>query len=67
MSNKIPNRVVVYPKDVQNITGLKESTCRKIISELKKKLGKSKNEFITIDEFCESKGIDKNIVLTFLI
>ena len=66
MSDKPLKRVVIYPKDIQFITGLKESACRKIISDLKKKLGKRKDEFITIDEFCNHKGIPKEIVVTYL-
>jgi hypothetical protein len=66
MSDLTIKRVVIYPKDIQMITGLKESACRKIISILKKKLGKRKDEFITVDEFCLNKGISKDIVMPFL-
>lgn len=66
MSDKLLKRVVIYPKDIQLITGLKESACRKIISDLKKKLGKQKHQFITIDEFCHHKGISKEIVYSYL-
>jgi hypothetical protein len=66
MSDITLKRAVIYPKDIQMITGLKESACRKIISDLKKKLGKRKDEFITVDEFCHHKGISKEVVTPFL-
>lgn len=30
------------------------------------KLGKSKEEYVTIDEFCAHKGLDKNSVIRFI-
>jgi hypothetical protein len=48
MPQLVPNRIVIYPKDVQNITGKKERSARKLISDIRQELGKSKQEFITI-------------------
>jgi hypothetical protein len=39
---KIPLRVVIYPKDVENITGLGDRASRKLIQKIKTGLGKSK-------------------------
>jgi hypothetical protein len=66
MPNTELKRVVIYPKDIQFITGQSESTCRKIIRDIKLKLGKSKEEYVTIDEFCAHKGIDKNSILHYI-
>ena len=66
MSDVQLKRVVIYPKDIQFITGQSESTCRKIIRDIKMKLGKSKEEYVTIDEFCAHKGLDKNSGIRFI-
>ena len=67
MTQLVPNRIVIYPKDVQNITGKKERTARKLISDIRQSLGKAKNEFVTIDDFCSYTGLKKEQVLDFLV
>jgi archaellum biogenesis ATPase FlaH len=67
MPQLVPNRIVIYPKDVQNITGKRERTARKLLSDIRKKLGKLKSEFITIDEFCSHTGLNKEQVQEFLL
>ena len=67
MTQLVPNRIVIYPKDVQNITGKKERTARKLISDIRQSLGKSKNEFVTIDDFCLFTGLKKEQVVDFLV
>lgn len=64
--NRIPTRVVLYPKDVENITGRRASTARRLIRKIREALGKSKNEFITIQEFALFTGIDEELVKDFL-
>jgi len=67
MSTLVPNRIVIYPKDVQNITGKKERTARKLISDIRESLGKRKNDFVTVDEFCAFTGLKLEQVNKFLI
>ena len=67
MTQLVPNRIVIYPKDVQNITGKKERTARKLISDIRQSLGKSKNEFVTIDDFCSYTGLKNEQVVDFLV
>jgi len=55
-------RIVIYAKDVENITGRKERTALKILQEIREKLGKQKWEFVTIREFCEHVGIKEEDV-----
>jgi len=55
-------RIVIYAKDVENITGRKERTARKILQEIRGKLGKQKWEFISIHEFCEYTGLREDDV-----
>jgi len=62
MSKELSNRIIIYPKDVEQLTGRSARTSRQIIYNLKKKLGKSKNSFITIDEFANHFGIDPKTI-----
>ena len=67
MQQTIPNRIVIYAKDVMNITGRKERAARKLLAQIRKKYKKQKGEFISIDEFCEYTGLDETRVKLFLI
>ena len=64
--NIIPNRIVIYAKDIQNITGRSERTSRKMMSALRKKYNKNRGDFITVEEFCSYAGIKENQVVKFL-
>ena len=66
MQEKIPVRIVIYAKDVINITGRKERAAWKILAQIRKKYNKEKGQFVTIDEFCEYTGIKEERVLPFL-
>lgn len=54
----IRNRFIIYPKDVQLITGRSERYGQNIIAAIKKKLGKQKHQLVTLGEFCEFLGIN---------
>ena len=64
---KMPVRIVVYPKDVQNITGRKERAARKVLQNIREVFGKQKDGFVTVKEFCAYTGIDEDIVKEFLL
>ncbi len=64
---KMPNRIVVYAKDVENITGRKPRTARKLLQQIRKAFGKSKDAFITTREFSAYTGIDEDLIRDFLI
>jgi hypothetical protein len=66
MQEKIPVRIVIYAKDVINITGRKERAAWKMLAQIRKKYKKEKGQFVTIDEFCEYTGIKEERVLPFL-
>ena len=67
MQQTIPNRIVIYAKDITNITGRKERTARKLLAQIRKKYKKKKGSFITIEEFCEFTGLKKETVHQFLV
>jgi len=62
----IKKRICIYPQDVQLITGKSERYGRKIIKIIKDNLNKQKHQLVTIDEFCEYMGLEKEEV-RFLI
>jgi cytochrome oxidase assembly protein ShyY1 len=64
---RIPPRSIVYPKDVENITGLADRTARNVIQNVRKAFGKQKHQFITIREFCAYTGIDEDLVREYMV
>lgn len=52
------NRFIIYPKDIQLITGRSERYAQNIIAAIKKWRGKQKHQLVTFNEFCEFTGID---------
>jgi len=66
MQQSIPNRIVIYAKDIMNITGRKERAARKLLAQIRKKYKKRRGEFISIDEFCEFTSLKKESVSVFL-
>ena len=64
--NVIPNRIAIYAKDIQNITGRSERTARKMLATIRKKLNKQNGEFITIEEFCRYAGFKVEQITNFL-
>ncbi|MGN6292450.1 MAG: hypothetical protein ACTHMV_06850 [Chitinophagaceae bacterium] len=67
MQQTIPNRIVIYAKDIMNITGRKERAARALLAAIKKKFKKKKGEFVSVDEFCEFTGLKKESVSEFLV
>lgn len=55
-------RICIYPKDVQVITGRSERYGRNILNQIKKKLAKDKHQLISIEEFCVHTGLSINSV-----
>jgi hypothetical protein len=62
----LPNRVVIYTKDVSNITGLRNRAARKLLSDIRRKLNKNASSFITVQEFAAHTGIREDLVNNFL-
>ena len=67
MQQTIPNRIVIYAKDIMNITGRKERAARKLLARIRKKYKKKKGEFISVEEFCEFTGLKEEKVSQFLV
>lgn len=59
-------RLVIYTKDIEKITGLKAQASRKLMESIRQSLGKKKRQFITVSEFCAATGLPEEKVLPFL-
>jgi len=60
------NRICIYPKDIQRITGKSERQCRNIINSIKKQLNKEKHQAVTLLEFCNYMGLEPAVVERYL-
>ena len=63
---KIPLRIILYTKDVINITGRADRFCRRMLAHVKDVLGKTKKQLVTVKEFCQVYGIPEDHVNSFL-
>jgi hypothetical protein len=64
--NMRPRRLVVYPKDVEDITGRSPQTARRLIAAIKRALGKTRDQFVTIRDFCLYYGMQEDLVVQFI-
>lgn len=63
---KIKKRIVIYPQDIQLITGRSERYCRNLIKKIKDQLGKEDHHYVTIDEFSDFTGLEKEMIYEFI-
>lgn len=61
------DRICIYPKDVQRITGRSERYGRKLIADIKIYFGKQRHQFITAEEFAEYSGLNLEKVEEYLL
>lgn len=50
-------RIVMYPKDVQRITGKSERYGRSLLKRIKDHLDKEAHQFVSVEEFCAYTGL----------
>jgi hypothetical protein len=55
-------RVVIYPKDVQRITGKSEKSSRRLIKKLKECSGKREHQFVSVEEFAIYTGLSIDLI-----
>jgi hypothetical protein len=61
------DRIIIYPKDVQRITGKSERYGRLLLERIKSHFDKERHQFVTVDEFCSYTGIKFEQVERFLL
>lgn len=64
---KMPKRIVIYAKDVENITGRKNKAARKLLQQIRGQNKKAKDAFVTVREFCSYTGMCEDEVREFLL
>lgn len=60
-------RICIYPKDVQIVTGKSERWGRDVIKKIKIKFSKQDHQLVTIEEFCQYTGLSVNSVRQVLM
>lgn len=58
-------RLIVYPNDVQRITGKTERNSRLYLQKIKIHFNKLKHQFITIEELAQYMGISEEKILIY--
>lgn len=61
-----PTRLVIYPKDVQVITGKSYSYALNLLKVMRKRFNKERSQAITVEEFSVFMGIEERVVVGFL-
>ena len=50
-------RLCIYPKDIQVVTGRSERYGRNLIKKIKDAFNKLDHQFVSMDEFCSYTGL----------
>jgi len=58
--------MIIYSKDVEKITGKSGRSARKIMSDIRRKFGKSKYQLISVGEFCTYMSLPEAEVHDYL-
>lgn len=61
------NRIIIYPKDVQLITGKSERYGRSLLKRIKDHFKKDDHQFVSVEEFCSYTGLKYEQVAPMLI
>jgi len=60
------NRIIIYPKDVQRITGKSDRYGRMLLKKIRQQFLKEPHHFVSVDEFCQFTGLELEKVTRFL-
>jgi len=61
------DRIIIYPKDIQRITGRSERYGRLLIKRIKDHLQKGDHQFVSVEEFCVYTGLKYEQVTELLL
>lgn len=59
-------RKIIYPCDVQRITGRTDRYGRLYLKRIKKHFNKENHQFVTVEEFCEYSGMKIEEIAEYL-
>jgi hypothetical protein len=60
------NRLCIYPKDIQIITGKSDRYGRYLIKRIKDYFKKEQHQAVTVEEFCQYMGLQLEAVVSQL-
>jgi len=63
----MPKRIVIRPKDIVNIMGIKLRTAYRIMDRIRAANGKPKHSYITVEEFSAYTKIPIETVLSYFL
>lgn len=63
----LKKRLIIFPKDVQIITGRSERYAQRLILKIKISYQKEPHQFVTVEEFAAFAGIPKELVDQYII
>jgi hypothetical protein len=63
---RIPDRMVLFPLDIVNITGRSLRTSQRLVQKIRQAYGKSGQGFVTRKEFCQFCNLDEEEVKKYL-
>jgi hypothetical protein len=58
MARKVPDRMVVYIRDIRNITGKSRSSAQRMLQHVRIEHNKLPRELVSIQEFCATYGLN---------
>jgi hypothetical protein len=62
MARLYTERIVIYPKDVENLMGKRERSASELLRQIRRALGKSPKAMVTLREFCFFTEMDEEEV-----
>ena len=66
-SNQPQRRCIVYPQDIQRMTGLSMFSVWKMFRDARKKLGKPRSTYLTLEEFCACTHFELSVVQKYML
>jgi hypothetical protein len=60
-------RAVIYPKDVQRITGKSEKYSRRLLKKIKEVNDKAEHQFLSIEEFADYTGLSLELIKMHIV
>jgi len=60
-------RLCIYPKDIQIVTGKSERYGRRLIKKMKDRFSKESHQLVTLEEFCVYMGFEVSKVKQLLL
>lgn len=59
-------KICIYTKDIQKVTGQSPRHARRILADIRRKLGKDESQYVTVEEFCLYASLPYNAVMSML-